>query len=110
MLRCSRRSALLPPRSSFCEVFIQGVDTASAAMIGQNLGAKKQDRARKVVWRTLSTTLIFACFISILCAIWPEHIFGLFIGGGEAAVDEIRACGALYLRIMIVHFFSSSMA
>ena len=30
----------------YLEVFIQGVDTASAAMIGQNLDAKKPGRAR----------------------------------------------------------------
>lgn len=31
----------------FLEVFMQGIDAAAASVIGQNLGAKKQDRAGK---------------------------------------------------------------
>lgn len=34
----------------FLEVFLQGVDTASATMVGQNLGARKTERAGKVTW------------------------------------------------------------
>ena len=87
----------------FLEVFIQGVDTAAAAMIGQNLGAKKPERAKQVVWCTLYSTVLFACVISVICAIWPEFVFGLFITDAEVA-----SFGAMYLRIMIVHFFSSA--
>ena len=36
----------------FLEVFVQGVDTAAAAMVGQNLGAKLYDRASKTIWVT----------------------------------------------------------
>lgn len=41
----------------FSDVFNSGVDTASAAMIGQNLGANKKERAGKVCWATLSLGL-----------------------------------------------------
>lgn len=87
----------------FLEVFIQGVDTASAAMIGQNLGAKKPDRARSVTHWTLCATLSCACCISLLCMMKPELLFGIFTRN-----EEVRKLGAVFLRIMIIHFFSSA--
>lgn len=88
----------------FLEVFIQGVDSASAAMVGQNLGAKKVDRAGKVTMHTLAATLVCSVIISGLCILIPEQIFGLFTQ--DQAVKEL---GSVYLQIMIVHFFSSAM-
>lgn len=87
----------------FLEVYIQGVDTASAAMVGQNLGAKKLDRAGKVTKYTLGATAICAAAVSVLCLVIPEPIFGLFTKD-PAVVDM----GSLYLKIMIVHYFASA--
>lgn len=87
----------------FLEVFIQGVDTASAAMIGQNLGARKTDRAGKVTLNTWAATLSCAAVISILCLLIPERIFGIFTKD-----PEVQALGATFLKIMIVHFFASA--
>lgn len=87
----------------FLEVFIQGVDTASAAMIGQNLGAKKPDRAGKVTLCTLAATWVCATAISLLCIFIPEPIFGIF-----TTDPEVQKLGAIFLRIMIVHFYSSA--
>jgi len=87
----------------FLEVFIQGVDTASAAMIGQNLGAGKPDRAGKVTQCTVCATLTCATVITILCIICPETLFGIFTKN-----EEVRKLGAVFLRIMIIHFFSSA--
>lgn len=87
----------------FLEVFMQGVDTASAAMVGQNLGARKPDRAGKVTWNTLAATLTCAVAVSLLCIICPRQIFGVFTK--DPAVQEL---GALFLRIMIVQFFASA--
>ena len=87
----------------FLEVFIQGVDTASAAMVGQNLGAKKTERAGKVTLNTWTATLSCAVVISILCVLIPEQIFGIFTNDAE-----VRALGATFLQIMIVHFFASA--
>lgn len=87
----------------FLEVFIQGVDTASAAMVGQNLGAKKTKRAGQVTLYTWAATLTCAVCISILCVLIPEQIFGIFTTDAE-----VRALGATFLQIMIVHFFASA--
>lgn len=87
----------------FLELFIQGVDGASAAMVGQNLGAKKTERAGKVTLYTLGATLTCATVISLLCLTVPKQIFGIFTKN-----DQVRLLGAQYLRIMIVHFYFSA--
>lgn len=87
----------------FLEVFIQGVDTASAAMVGQNLGARKTERAGKVTMCTWFATLICAALISVLCVLIPKQIFGIF-----TTDPEVEELGAVFLQIMIVHFFASA--
>lgn len=87
----------------FLEVFILGVDTASAAMIGQNLGAGKTDRAGKVTVNTVAATLTCAACATALCVFCPKAIFSIFSND-----QEVCTLGALFLRIMIVHFFASA--
>ena len=87
----------------FLEVFIQGGDTASASMVGQNLGARKTERAGKVTLNTLAATLTCASAVALLCFMIPESIFGFFTKD-----PDVRALGAVFLHIMIIHFFASA--
>lgn len=87
----------------FLEVYIQGLETASAAMIGQNLGAKKPDRAGKVSHCTLLAAMTIATVISLLCLICPRLIFGIFSGD-----PEILDLGVKFLHIMIIHFYATA--
>lgn len=87
----------------FAEVFMAGVDTASSSMIGQNLGARKTERAGRVTLWTLALTLGCAAVVSAICLLVPRQIFGIFTT--DAAVEEL---GTIYLRIMVIHFFSSA--
>ncbi|MGN0999352.1 MAG: MATE family efflux transporter [Faecousia sp.] len=87
----------------FLEVFLQGVDTASAAMVGQNLGARKTDRAGKVTWCTLAMTTMIATVISIVGVMWAKEIFGLFSND-----PLVLAMGVVYMDFMVIHFFSSA--
>lgn len=87
----------------FAEVFMTGVDTASSSMIGQNLGARKTERAGRVTLCTLAMTLACASVVSVLCILIPRQIFGIF--SPDPAVEEL---GVIYLHIMIIHFFSSA--
>lgn len=87
----------------FLEVFIQGIDSAAAAMIGQNLGAKKPERAGKITLCTAACAVACAAFSAVLCILIPKQIFGLFTK--DPAVQEL---GITFLRIMIVHFFISA--
>lgn len=87
----------------FLEVFMQGIDAASASMIGQNLGAKKQDRAAKTVWTTLAMVMIVAVCSSLISLTFSRQLFALFTN--EPKVIEL---GTVFLRIMTLHFFCSA--
>lgn len=87
----------------FLEVFIQGIDSAAAAMIGQNLGARKTERAGKITLCTAACAVACAAFSAVLCLLIPKQIFGLFTK--DAAVIEL---GVTFLQIMIAHFFISA--
>lgn len=87
----------------FLEVFMQGIDAAAASVIGQNLGAKKQDRAEKTVWSTLAMCMIIAACATLICLTIPKQMFSLF-----SNVPEVIDLGEVFLRIMIVHFFCSA--
>lgn len=87
----------------FLDVFSSSLMQASSAMVGQNLGARKQERAGKTVWYTLASTLCICCMIAALTLIFPKQIFGIFTS--DAAVKEM---GVTYLRIMVWHFVWSA--
>ena len=87
----------------FLEVFIQGIDSGSATVIGQNLGAGKQDRAAKTVWSTLWIALLISAGISLISLLFPTRLYGLFTK--DTAVWEL---GIIFLRIMCLHYFCSA--
>lgn len=89
--------------NKFLEVFIQGVDAAATAMIGQNLGAKKTKRAGKITLCTFATTLCCATAAAIPMLLIPEKLFSLFTND-----PEVIALGAVYLRILVVLVYSSA--
>ena len=87
----------------FLEVFIQGIDGAAAAMIGQNLGARKTERAGKITLCTAACAVACAAFSAILVLLIPRQIYGLFTKD-----PEVIELGVTFLRIMIAHFFISA--
>lgn len=87
----------------FLEVFVQGVDTASASMVGQNLGARKVERAGKTTIYTLGCTLVCAAVTSLLCLFCPKLIFGIFTND-----PQVLDLGVTFLRIFILHFIVSA--
>lgn len=87
----------------FCNAFMNGVDSAAGAMIGQNLGARQPERAKKIVWNTLGLCLIVATAASILGVTMPDKLFGAFTQ--DPAVLEM---GAVYMRIMVMAFYMSA--
>ena len=72
-------------------------------MIGQNLGARKTERAGKTTICTVTAAMACAAFSACLCIFFPHQIFGIFTND-EAVID----LGATFLRIFILHFFASS--
>lgn len=82
---------------------MQGIDTAAATVIGQNLGAKQYDRAAKTVWNTLWMSMVVAVIASGLAWIVPKQMFSLFTN-----VEAVKDLGVVFLHIMTIHFFCSA--
>lgn len=89
--------------NKFLEVFIQGVDSAATAMTGQNLGARKTERAGKITLCTFGAATFCATMAAIPMLLIPDKMFALFTD--DPAVIEL---GSVYLRILVVLVYSSA--
>ncbi len=87
----------------FLDVFTQGLAGASGAMVGQNLGARKQERASKTVWSTLVCGLVVAAALTCLSVLIPRQVFGIFTKD-----PDVLDLGVIYMHILIAHFFCSA--
>lgn len=87
----------------FLEIFGASMSQASAAMVGQNLGAKKPDRAKKAVLSSLVCSLSFGICISGIILLFPTQTFGIF------TTDEaVKALGVYYITMLAVHIIVSA--
>lgn len=55
-----------------------GMSNAAATLVGQNLGAKKPDRAEKSVWKTSKYNMFFMLSVSILYIVFADYIVQIF--------------------------------
>ncbi len=74
-----------------------GIANAAATLVGQNLGAKKPDRAERSVWVTGKVNMILLCLVGILFAWNPSFYVGLFTQD-----HAIISSGAQALRIISI--------
>lgn len=72
-----------------------GLSNAAATLVGQNLGAKKPDRAEQAVWRTGFYNMLFLGSLGVLFVLFAETIVGQFTH--DPAVVPL---GASCLRII----------
>ncbi len=79
----------------FMNIFIQGIDGASGAIIGQNLGARKHDRVIKVVRTTLTAALGVSLCVAAVFLFASKPLYSIFTSD-----PEVIAYGAVFLRIM----------
>ncbi|MCK7521595.1 MAG: MATE family efflux transporter [Ignavibacteriales bacterium] len=56
-----------------------GISNAASTLVGQNLGAKKPDRAEKAVWFTGKVNLILLGLVGLILVSIPEFFIRLFI-------------------------------
>jgi putative MATE family efflux protein len=63
----------------FCaSVVTQALGTASTSMIGQNFGAAKTERIKRIVGISTFCGLVFTTALSFIIILFPEGVFGLF--------------------------------
>lgn len=77
-----------------------GMSNAVATLVGQNLGAKKPDRAEKSVWITGLWNMIFLSLVAIIFFLKSESLVGFFTN--EKDVIDI---GAMWLKIVSYSYF-----
>lgn len=78
-------------------VFVQGVDSAAGAMIGQNLGARQINRVKRIYLTTLCCTMVCGTLVAILFLGIPKTLFRLF-----TEEPDVVEYGVVFLRIMAV--------
>ncbi len=76
-----------------------GISNAAATLVGQNLGAKKPDRAEKSVWAVGKVNMASMGIISIILILFPSAFIRLFIDDPAVIVS-----GTLSLRILAYGF------
>lgn len=88
---------------SFLELYSSSFMSASSAVVGQNLGAKKPERALKMVWYSLGITIGIAAVAAALLFFFPSQMYGIFTS--DPAVIEM---GHVYIQMLMVHLFFSA--
>ncbi len=88
--------------SSTSNLVSNSFNAAGASMVGQNIGAGKYDRVRKIVRSTFGIAFICAASFSVMFFFFPETIYGFFTDD-----DQVIAVGLNYLPIAFLIFFGS---
>ncbi len=78
-----------------------GLSNASSTLVGQNLGAKKPERAEKAVWITSWANMILLGFIGLILVLFPEPFIRLFIDN-----ENVIKPGVTGLRIISIGFIA----
>jgi putative MATE family efflux protein len=78
-----------------------GISNAASTLVGQNLGAKKPERAEKAVWATGWINMILLGIIGIILVLFPESFIHLFIDD-----ENVIISGVLGLRIISIGFIA----
>jgi putative MATE family efflux protein len=76
-----------------------GLASASAVVVGQNLGAERPRRAKLAAWRTVLYYECFAVPVAAMYVVLARHIVGLFTDH-----PEVIGTGATFLRYLGVTF------
>ena len=80
-------------------VFTMSVRAGSGAMIGQNLGARKIDRVKKITYTTMTLATGFSAIAAVIALVFPRQAFALF-----TTDPEVIEFGVTYLRINLIVF------
>ncbi|MCU0408229.1 MAG: MATE family efflux transporter [Bacteroidales bacterium] len=78
-----------------------GISNAASTLVGQNLGAKKPERAERSVWVTGWVNMILLGFIGIVLVIFPSYFIGAFISD-----PAVLTTGTNGLRIISIGFIA----
>jgi Na+-driven multidrug efflux pump len=78
-----------------------GISNAAATLVGQNLGAKKPDRAEKSVWAVGKVNMVYMGIVSLALILVPSTFVELFIKDAD-----VLQSGSISLRIISYGFIA----
>ena len=78
-----------------------GISNAASTLVGQNLGAKKPDRAERSVWITGWVNMILLGTLGLILVLFPETFIRFFIDD-----ENVVKSGVIGLRIVSVGFIA----
>ncbi len=78
-----------------------GISNAAATLVGQNLGAKKPERAERAVWVTGWVNMVLLGIIGLILVLFPEPFIRIFIDN-----ENVIKSGVLGLRIVSIGFIA----
>lgn len=87
--------------SNVMSIVAMAVGMASSTMIGQNFGAGKFERCKKIVHYTLAICLCACAVLVTVYNLFPKQLFGLF-----SEDPEVLSLAPVYIKIMSVGFLS----
>lgn len=77
-----------------------GMSNAVATLVGQNLGAKKPDRAERSVWVTGFWNMLFLIVVSVFYFLFSETLVGIFTDD-----EAVISVGGKWLTIVSYSYF-----
>ncbi len=89
--------------NSTSNLFSNAFNTAGSSMVGQNVGAKKYERIKKIVFAVFRVTFSIATCLTILMLVLPRQIFGCF-----TTDEEVIEIGMGYIPIAVLIFYGSA--
>lgn len=76
-----------------------GLSNAASTLVGQNLGAKKPERAERSVWVTGWVNMILLGFVGLILFLFPDVFIGFFIDSHDVVIS-----GEVGLKIISIGF------
>lgn len=73
-----------------------GLSMATSTLVGQNIGARRLDRATKVIWMSVLVSFILLSLIGVLVYFAAPFLAGMFVPGEVATVEVATT----FIRIM----------
>jgi putative MATE family efflux protein len=87
--------------SSIMQVVTMAMQTATSAFVGQNMGARQPERAKKAVFCATGIGVAFWVVVAAVCTLFPRAVFGLF--SNDAPVLDLAVD---YLSISIWNYLA----
>ena len=85
-------------------IVTSAVENAVSATVGQNMGARRPERAQKTVYAGWAICLVYFAFLAVLCYVFPEQAFRLFSND-----PEVIAMSRTYMRIYVWMFLAAGL-